>query len=76
MIKLIYSLPGITFVKLKKKLHIGIDNSGIQAQILLYLCKMGIISIYNSKNNNKDCIFINDDSSLNITENFNLLIDI
>ena len=76
MIKLIYSLPGITFVKLKKKLHIGIDNSGIQAQILLYLCKMGIISIYNLKNNNKDCIFINDDSSLNITENFNLLIDI
>ncbi len=76
MIKLIYSLPGITFVKLKKKLHIGIDNSGIQAQLLLYLCKMGIISIYNSKNNNKDCIFINDDSSLNITENFNLLIDV
>jgi hypothetical protein len=37
---------------------------------------MGIISIYNSKNNNKDCIFINDDSSLNITENFNLLIDV
>ena len=36
---------------------------------------MGIINIENKKNN-KDFISINDDSILNITENFNLLIDI
>ena len=75
LLKNIYSLPGITFSKLKKRLHTGIDNSGIQAEILLYLCKMGIINIENKKNN-KDFISINDDSILNITENFNLLIDI
>ena len=75
ILKNIYSLPGITFSKLKKRLHTGIDNSGIQAEVLLYLCKMGIINIENKKNN-KDFISINDDSILNITENFNLLIDI
>ena len=35
---------------------------------------MGIINIENKKNN-KDFISINDESILNITENFNLLIE-
>ena len=73
LVKEIYFIPGITFRKLKKKMHLSNEYDGAETEILLYLHKMGIIIIENKNTASKE---IFDTSSISIDPNYKLFIEI
>lgn len=73
LVKEIYFIPGITFRKLKKKMHLSNEYDGAETEILLYLHKMGIIIIENKNTSSKQII---DTSSISIDPNYKLFIEI
>lgn len=73
LLKEIYFLPGITYKKLKRIIHLSNDVDGAETELLQFLQKLHIIKI-----TNKDCndYSIIDSTSLNVDRNFKLFIDI